>query len=181
MEALPPPPPTSDGMLFVVSTAQRELAIQKQLVGAPATRLALVKSAVGGQPIFLFDSETRKLYGPYAAEGPGAMNLDPNFRGLPAQVRFSTVARKYQPLPESAVEDLLTFDAGPDAHGRPRPSFTVDSSTVGPLLLLFVLRHHGLYDEDEEEDIEVLGAPTSAPAPRRGRPARGGVAPRGRA
>ena len=100
MEAPPPPPPTSDGMLFVVSTAQRELAIQKQLVGAPATRLALVKSAVGGQPIFLFDSETRKLYGPYAAEGPGAMNLDPNFRGLPAQVRFS-VARKCSLCPEA--------------------------------------------------------------------------------
>ena len=63
MEALPPPP-RQDGMLFVVSTAQRERPSRSSW-SAPATRLALVKSAVGGN-IFLFDSETRRLSGPYA-------------------------------------------------------------------------------------------------------------------
>ena len=146
LENIPPPPSTSDGMLFIVTTREREVALQKNLAGAPATRLALIKGALPGQPVFLFDADERNLYGPYAAEGPGAINLDPSVKGLPAQLRFNLIARKFTPLPESAVEDLLSFEESADTKGRQRPEFTIDSALVGALLWLFVLSHHGLLE-----------------------------------
>ena len=53
---------------------------------------------------------------------------------------------KFTPLPESAVEDLLSFEESADTKGRQRPEFTIDSALVGALLWLFVLSHHGLLE-----------------------------------
>jgi hypothetical protein len=158
MESIGPPPPTGDGMLFVLNSSQREEAMRRHIAGATSNRLHAVKSATSGQPIFLFDSDTREMHGPYAAEGPGAMNLDSQSTGtsnftprLPAQIRFAPVVRAFAPLPEAAIEDVINFDSGADAQGRLRPSFTVEGYVVAQLLYIFVLRHHGLYESDDAD------------------------------
>lgn len=144
MESIPPPPQISDGILFVLSTAQLEHAQRKNVAGMPLQRLPLLRAATAGQPVFLFDQEARTLHGPYAAVGPGATNVDATSSTLPAQLRFNPVVRSFSPLPEEAISDLLTFEPGIEK----RPSPRVDGAVVTELLLLFVLRHHGLYVAD---------------------------------
>ena len=150
-------------MLFVLNSSQREEAMRRHIAGATSNRLAAIKAAVPGQPIFLFDSDTRELHGPYSAEGPGAMNLDSQNTGtsnfsprLPAQIRFAPVVRAFAPLPEAAIADVINFDPGADAQGRLRPSYTVEGYVVAQLLYIFVLRHHGLYESDEPLAAEPL-------------------------
>ena len=169
MEGLVAPPPTGDGLVFVLNSAQRELALKQHIVGTTIQRLPLVKAATKGQPVFIFDHDARALYGPYAAEGPGELNIDKGNSRLPAQLRFSTVVRQFLPLPETAVSDLLSMDGQIDGKGR-RPANYVDSAAVGQLLLLFVLHTNGLFDLDEE-DAE---APEEPPLP----PQRAPAAPR---
>ena len=145
MESLPPPP-NADGLLFVLSGAQCDQAMRQRLAGANVQRLSMVKSAHAGQPVFLFDSDARLLHGPYAAAGPGGLNLDGANSRLPAQLRFTSVVRAFAPLPEADVTDLLhTSELGGGKGRRPVvQSSIVDGATVGQLLLLFVLNHHGL-------------------------------------
>ena len=145
MESLPPPP-NADGLLFVLSGAQCDQAMRQRLAGANVQRLSMVKSAHAGQPVFLFDSDARLLHGPYAAAGPGGLNLDGANSRLPAQLRFTSVVRAFSPLPEADVTDLLhTSELGGGKGRRPVvQSSSVDGATVGQLLLLFVLNHHGL-------------------------------------
>ena len=155
MEGLPPTPRTGDGLLFVLSGPQLENALRKNVAGMPFPRLHIMRSIVAGQPIFLFDSDARLLHGPYAAVGPGGTNLDssPLGKALPAQLRFAAVVRAFQPLPESHVSDVLSFD--PAVAGLTRqPSARVEASVVTQLLLLFVLNHHGLFDEGTDNGFE---------------------------
>ena len=129
MEAIGPPPVSQNGLLFVMNGSQRAEAMHKHIAGAAMQWLPVLKSATSNQPIFLFDSDARELLGPYAADGPGAMNLDTqggNISGftprLPAQVRFSPVVRAFAPLPETVISDIINFDPGADAQGRRHPS-----------------------------------------------------------
>ena len=169
MEAIGPPPATGDGLLFVMNSNQRQEALRSYIAGAAMQRLATVKAATAGQPIFIFDSDSRELLGPYAAEGPGATNLDSqggdgrsNFSPrLPAQLRFSPVVRAFAPLPEAVIADIINFDSGADNQGRRRPSHTVEATAVAQLLYIFVLRHHGLYETDEAAPMGTE-APSSA-------------------
>ena len=151
MEALPSTPKTGDALLFVLSGPQLEHALRKNVAGMPFARLQIMRSVAAGQPVFLFDSDSRLLHGPYAAVGPGGTNLDPSPAGkaLPAQLRFTAVVRAFQPLPESHVSDILSFDPAVAGLAR-RPSARVEASVVTHLLLLFVLHHHGLFDEGAE-------------------------------
>lgn len=153
METLSVAPPTGDGLCFVLSTLQIETAIRRGVAGMPIGRLSLVRNAVLGQPIFLFDQDARLLYGPYAAVGPGGNMLDQTSAGgkgqnLAAQLRFTPVVRSFLPLPEGIAGDLLAFESGSGRAGRRVPSARVDSAVIGPLLLLFVLRHHSLLDHE---------------------------------
>lgn len=153
MEKIPVAPLTADGLLFALTTPQREYALQRKVVTAPTQRLPMVKSAVRGQPVFLFDTDTRMLHGPFAAEGPGGMQVDLSSNRPVAQLSFRPIVRNFAPLPESAIGDLLSFDPGLDGQGRRRPSALIDGAIVGPLLWLYVLHHHGLYVSDEEEEV----------------------------
>ena len=146
MEALPAAPPTGEGLLITLPGRDIEFAIRKGVAGMPIGRLAQVRSALPGQPIFLFDTDARLLHGPYAASGPGGANLDPASSKLPAQVKFTPVVRSFAPLPEEVAGDLLTWQPGPGKGSR-RPASKVDAAVVGPLLLLFVLRHHNLLNQ----------------------------------
>ena len=101
---------TGDGLLFVVSSQQLEQALKTHIAGTNAQRLPMVRAAVRGQPLFLFDADAHELHGPYAADGPGGLNLDGSKSALPAQVRFSLVVRNFQPLPNEVVADLLNFE-----------------------------------------------------------------------
>ena len=145
MEGIPPPPVTGDGLLFVLNTAQCDHAHKHHIVGTSMQRLPTVKSAVRGQPLFLFDADARELHGPYAADGPGGLNLEGGNSRMPAQIRFGPVVRNFSPLPESMIADLLNFDPGSDGKGR-RPASCVEGATVTHLLWLFVLHHHGMYE-----------------------------------
>ena len=144
----------------MLNSSQREEAMRRHIAGAASQRLPVIKAATPGQPIFLFDSDKRELHGPFAAEGPGSMNLDSQGMGgatnfsprLPAQLRFAPVVRAFAPLPESAILDVINFDPGADAHGRRRPSHIVEASAVAQLLYIFVLKHHGLYESDDQTD-----------------------------
>ena len=150
MERIPAPPHTGDGLLFALSSQQCEAAQKSHVAGTNAQRLQMVKSAVPGQPVFLFDTDARVLHGPYAAEGPGGLNLDGvKSSPLPAQLRFSPVVRAFLPLPEAAVADLLSFEGG---KGAKVLASTVDGETVGQLLWLFVLHHHKLLDDIFDDD-----------------------------
>ena len=164
------PPYTGDGLLFVLSGAQREHAQKQHIVGTNMQRLAIVKSAFKGQPVFLFDADARTLHGPYSAEGPGDTNIDRSNPRLPAQLRFTNVVRSFLPLPETAISDLLDFEPGHgDGKGR-RPTSHVESTTVGQLLWLYVLRHHGLFDEDDDEAEAPEEPPPPPPRPAAPRP-----------
>jgi hypothetical protein len=170
MEALSAPPPPGDGLISVISESQLEHAIRKGIAGFSMQQLPLIRTAAAGQPIFLFTSDSHMLHGPYTAVGAGGMNLDASStRTLhtAAQVRFAPVVRKFMPLPEESVNDLLSFETGHD--GKRRPCSVVEGAVVKQLLLLFVLRHHGLYASDDTPDSSPApirgGAPSTPPMP----------------
>lgn len=161
MESLPPPPLAGDGVLFVLSGPQMEHAQRKHVAGLPMQRLGIVRSMTAGQPIFLFDADARVLRGPYSAAGPGGTHLDAGNSKLPAQVKFTPAVRSFAPLPEDAVSDMLNYEPGMDETGRRRPAPQVEASAVPQLLLLFVLHHHGLLNDDEGSERERLREPSS--------------------
>ncbi len=140
METIPQPPHTGDALLFVLTGAQCELAQRQRVAGTNAQRLALIKEAVAGQPLFIFDADARVLHGPFVVDGPGGLNLDGGTSRLPAQVRFRPTVRTFQPLPESSIADLLP------ATKRPPAATEIESDAVAQLLWQFVLRHHALLE-----------------------------------
>jgi hypothetical protein len=152
MEGLPQPP-TTEGLLFVLIGAHCETSLRASVVGTALQKTALVKSATPGMPVFLFDLDARVLHGPFAADGPGAMNLEGGPPRLPA-LRFTSIVRTFLPLPESEVADVLNIELH-RATAR-----TIDGATVGQLLWLFVLHHHRLLEADDEaDDVEADALP----------------------
>ncbi|PAN42826.2 hypothetical protein PAHAL_8G193200 [Panicum hallii] len=79
-----------------------------RVLGLPRGRLEAVSRIQHGAALFLYEFDTKHLYGPYHADSDGGVDLVPGaFRGhFPAQVKFM-IDGDFMPVPESSLRSAI--------------------------------------------------------------------------
>ncbi|GAB2234405.1 hypothetical protein Drorol1_Dr00003657 [Drosera rotundifolia] len=84
------------GAIFMSNAVTKKECFRKKLFGLPASMANFVKQVKAGMVLFLFEYESRALYGVYQACTDGGMELSPDAYksssyGFPAQVRYEVI------------------------------------------------------------------------------------------
>jgi len=102
------------GFIFMCSGATKPDCYRHRVLGLPRGSLEAVSRIRRGAALFLYDFDTKHLYGPYQADSDGGADLVPSaFRGrFPAQVgNLAVLAAKlwafYWPESRNAVSVAL--------------------------------------------------------------------------
>lgn len=79
------------GAIFMSNSSTRKECLKRELFGLPIGQAGFVKQVKAGMMLFLFEFESRELYGVFEACSDGGINIQPNaFRSsgkqFPAQV-----------------------------------------------------------------------------------------------
>lgn len=128
------------GAIFMSNSTTKRECFRWELFGLPASQANFVKQVKSGMLLFLFEYESRKLYGVFQACSDGATNIvlhayKSSGKQFPAQVRFSTLW-DCNPLSEyefrNAIEENY-FSAN-------KFNFGLSEDQVRRLLLLFSSR-----------------------------------------
>ncbi|KAM0868784.1 hypothetical protein ACQ4PT_041119 [Festuca glaucescens] len=96
------------GFIFMSSGATKPECFRYRVLGLPRGRLDDVSRIRRGAGLFLYDFDSKYLYGPYRADSDGGLALEPAaFKGrYPAQVKF-TIDGDFMPIPESSVRSAI--------------------------------------------------------------------------
>ncbi|RLM58776.1 hypothetical protein C2845_PM18G08690 [Panicum miliaceum] len=96
------------GFIFMCSGATKSDCYRHRVLGLPRGRLEAVSRIQHGAALFLYDFDTKHLYGPYHADSDGGVDLVPGaFRGrFPAQVKFM-IDGDFMPVPESSLRSAI--------------------------------------------------------------------------
>ncbi|CAM0882090.1 unnamed protein product [Alopecurus aequalis] len=110
------------GFIFMCSGATKPECFRYRVLGLPRGRLDDVSRIRRGAGLFLYDFDSRYLYGPYRADSDGGLALEPAaFKGrYPAQVKF-TIDGDFTPIPESSVRSAIRENY---SRGKFRPELT---------------------------------------------------------
>lgn len=86
------------GAIFIANRNTRHECFNRKLFGAPFSCFRFVKEIKDGMVLFLFQHETRKLYGVFQAITDGKLNIVPEAyqksgQSYPSQVRFRVIWR----------------------------------------------------------------------------------------
>ncbi|KAF0896346.1 hypothetical protein E2562_021881 [Oryza meyeriana var. granulata] len=96
------------GYIFMCNGVTKAQCYRHRVMGLPLGSLDAVSRIRRGTVLFLYDFDTKHLYGPYRADSNGGLTLVPDaFRGrFPAQVKF-TVDGDFKPIPESSLRTAI--------------------------------------------------------------------------
>ncbi|XP_047076546.1 uncharacterized protein LOC124686687 [Lolium rigidum] len=111
------------GFIFMCSGATKPECFRYRVLGLPRGRLDDVSRIRRGAGLFLYDFDSKYLYGPYRADSDGGLALEPAaFKGrYPAQVKF-TIDGDFMPIPESSVRSAIKENY---SRGKFWPELTV--------------------------------------------------------
>ncbi|KAK1646580.1 hypothetical protein QYE76_064385 [Lolium multiflorum] len=111
------------GFVFMCSGATKPQCFSYRVLGLPRGRLDDVSRIRRGAALFLYDFDSKYLYGPYRADSDGGLALEPAaFQGrYPAQVKF-TIDGDFMPIPESSVRSAIKENY---SRGKFCPELTV--------------------------------------------------------
>nr|XP_051180134.1 uncharacterized protein LOC127294371 isoform X2 [Lolium perenne] len=111
------------GFVFMCSGATKPQCFSYRVLGLPRGRLGDVSRIRRGAALFLYDFDSKYLYGPYRADSDGGLDLEPAaFQGrYPAQVKF-TIDGDFMPIPESSVRSAIKENY---SRGKFCPELTV--------------------------------------------------------
>jgi len=121
------------GFIFMCSGATKPDCYRHRVLGLPRGRLEAVSRIRRGAALFLYDFDTKHLYGPYNADSDGGADLVPGaFRGrFPAQVKF-TIDGDFMPVPESSLRSAIK-----ENYSKGKFSSELTSTQVEKLRALF--------------------------------------------
>uniref|UniRef100_A0A7N0RFV5 DCD domain-containing protein n=1 Tax=Kalanchoe fedtschenkoi TaxID=63787 RepID=A0A7N0RFV5_KALFE len=108
----PPTGLTPDfGAIFMSNESTKYECLQKKLFGLPSNFVSFVKHVKVGMLLFLFEYESRQLYGVYEAMSDGGVDIVPHAyrssgKKFPAQVQIRTIWN-CQPLLELEFRDAI--------------------------------------------------------------------------
>ncbi|XP_057511216.1 uncharacterized protein LOC130793515 isoform X2 [Actinidia eriantha] len=99
------------GAIFMSNASTKRECFGRKLFGLPSAMANFVKQVKSGMILFLFEFESRELYGVFRATSDGAMNIVPHAfsssgKQFPAQVRF-TPLWYCNPLSELEFRDAI--------------------------------------------------------------------------
>eukprot|EP00250_Pteridium_aquilinum_P020866 c24971_g1_i1 orf=184-1965(+) len=99
------------GLVFLCSSSTLRECFHFRVLGLPAAQREIVERVVPGTKLFLFNFDTKELFGVFEAASRGGLNLVPeaflDFKGTyDAQVRFK-ILRECLPLADDIVRDVL--------------------------------------------------------------------------
>ncbi|KAK3206274.1 hypothetical protein Dsin_020320 [Dipteronia sinensis] len=96
------------GMIFMCSSKTKKDCYHYKVLGLPASKRDMVLKICVGMKLFLFDIDSKLMYGIYKAAGPGGYNIEPKaFKSAyPSQVRF-TVQEDCAPLAEKEFKKII--------------------------------------------------------------------------
>lgn len=96
------------GMIFMCNSETRKDCFRYKVFGLPTRKKESVLKVSSGMKLFLFDYESKLMYGIYKAAGSGDFNIEPRaFKSaFPAQVRF-TIIDKCMPVPEEKFSRVI--------------------------------------------------------------------------
>ncbi|KAJ7969302.1 DCD (Development and Cell Death) domain protein [Quillaja saponaria] len=99
------------GAIFMSNSSTKKECFQRRLLGLPSWQGQFVEQVKAGMILFLFEYESRLLYGVFQACCDGAINIVPHAfsssgKQFPAQVNFTPVWY-CNPLPENTFRDAI--------------------------------------------------------------------------
>ncbi|XP_062096600.1 uncharacterized protein LOC133802319 [Humulus lupulus] len=99
------------GAIFMSNSTTRKECLRRKLFGLPPSSENFVKQIKAGMILFLFEYESRLLYGVFQAISDGGMNIVPNAfssigKRYPAQVKFKSIWFCY-PLRENEFSNAI--------------------------------------------------------------------------
>ncbi|MCO5562557.1 hypothetical protein L7F22_016185 [Adiantum nelumboides] len=99
------------GLVFLCSSSTLRECFRFRVFGLPAAQREVVERVVPGTKLFLFNVDTKELFGVFDAASRGGLNLVPeaflDSKGIyEAQVRFN-ILRECLPLADDIVNDVL--------------------------------------------------------------------------
>eukprot|EP00245_Coleochaete_scutata_P001375 TRINITY_DN11685_c0_g1_i1.p1 TRINITY_DN11685_c0_g1~~TRINITY_DN11685_c0_g1_i1.p1 ORF type:complete len:988 (-),score=291.04 TRINITY_DN11685_c0_g1_i1:923-3832(-) len=122
------------GMIFGCKEATKGECLRRQIFGLPRVNADVVTKIKPGAKLFLFNFDTRELYGIFEAVTSGGLDLDPRAFGgnFPAQVRFAWSV-DCPPLPEDKFMQAIKDNY----YKKGKFKFDLNSQQVSKLKHLF--------------------------------------------